>query len=218
MTDNPNQNAVNALNQISLQIAQQTKTINTVFPFFNSAGAHSVLGNSIASTAIAAYTSAPVVNSIGFATTSGVIGTTTNDSAAAGSVGEIISSTLQSNASITLSTGVPANVTSISLSAGDWDVWGTLCLTQPSGGGNVTTSSVSGYITPNSGVNPAAPNAGGYCGYPYSATSLAGNIAFPVGQIRQSLAAPTVVYLGTQVGFSLATAQAYGYIAGRRVR
>lgn len=29
---NPNQNAVNALNQISLAIAQQTKTINTVFP------------------------------------------------------------------------------------------------------------------------------------------------------------------------------------------
>ncbi len=34
MTDNPNQNAVNALNQISLQLAQQTKTINNVFPQF----------------------------------------------------------------------------------------------------------------------------------------------------------------------------------------
>lgn len=32
MTDNPNQNAVNALNQISLAIASQTKVINTVFP------------------------------------------------------------------------------------------------------------------------------------------------------------------------------------------
>lgn len=32
MTENPNQNAVNALNQISLQIAKQTEILNTVFP------------------------------------------------------------------------------------------------------------------------------------------------------------------------------------------
>ena len=32
MTDNPNQNAINALNQISLAIAAQTKVVNSVFP------------------------------------------------------------------------------------------------------------------------------------------------------------------------------------------
>ena len=32
MTDNPTQNVVNALNQISLALASQTKVIDTVFP------------------------------------------------------------------------------------------------------------------------------------------------------------------------------------------
>jgi hypothetical protein len=32
MESDPNQNAINALNQISLQIAQLTKTISQVFP------------------------------------------------------------------------------------------------------------------------------------------------------------------------------------------
>jgi len=51
-----------------------------------------------------------------------LIGTTTNDNAAAGQVGEYVSSTITGGASVALTPGVATNITSISLTAGDWDV------------------------------------------------------------------------------------------------
>jgi len=47
MTGDPNQNAVNALNQISLQIAQQTKTMNNIFPQIIGTSAGSVTSGAI---------------------------------------------------------------------------------------------------------------------------------------------------------------------------
>jgi hypothetical protein len=64
--------------------------------------------------------------SISFSSTSGIIGSTTNDSAAAGSVGEIISSSIVSGSAVSLSTGTAADLTSISLTAGNWMVWGNI--------------------------------------------------------------------------------------------
>ena len=62
-------------------------------------------------------------NTITFSpTTAGLKGTTTNDSTAAGNVGEFISSTVAAGAPLTISNGAVTSLTSISLSAGDWDV------------------------------------------------------------------------------------------------
>ena len=66
-------------------------------------------------------TSTVTAPSITFNTTSGVIGTMTNDSAAAGSVGEIIQS--YNSPPVSLTNGSAINITTISLTAGDWDVY-----------------------------------------------------------------------------------------------
>lgn len=58
--------------------------------------------------------------SISFSSTSGIIGTTTNDSPAAGSVGEIISN---NNIGTAILTGTDTNMNQLSLTAGDWDVY-----------------------------------------------------------------------------------------------
>ena len=50
------------------------------------------------------------------------VGTTTNNNAAAGDVGQMITATVAAGAAVSISTGAAANVTSISLTAGDWDV------------------------------------------------------------------------------------------------
>jgi predicted nucleic acid-binding protein len=50
--------------------------------------------------------------------------TQTNDSAAAGKVGEFITSNIVVGSAVALTTGTAANVTSVSLTAGDWDVCG----------------------------------------------------------------------------------------------
>lgn len=54
-------------------------------------------------------------------TTQGIVGTTTNDSAGAGYVGEYLSATNSSGT--TVSNATPTNITSLSLTAGDWDVY-----------------------------------------------------------------------------------------------
>lgn len=51
-------------------------------------------------------------------------GVNTNSSAAAGVVGEIISSLVASASGVSLTTATAANVTSVTLTAGDWDVSG----------------------------------------------------------------------------------------------
>ena len=55
-------------------------------------------------------------------------GTGTNDSAAAGYVGEVIESNVPIGSAISISAGVAANITSITLTAGDWDIWGGVTL------------------------------------------------------------------------------------------
>ncbi len=70
---------------------------------------------------------AAAATSLSFSSTSGIIGTTTNDSAAAGSVGECISNSGSGNAP---TAGQYGDVTSIALTPGDWDVSGQVMLTR----------------------------------------------------------------------------------------
>ena len=68
--------------------------------------------------------------SVTFNTTSGIIGTTTNNSAAAGSVGEIISSVIPSGGTlVSLTNGAAVAVVAITLTAGDWDIWANISIT-----------------------------------------------------------------------------------------
>src|SRR6185312_14765343 len=65
-------------------------------------------------------------------------GTTTNDNASSGNVGQLISSNIVSGSSVSLTTATPLDITTISLTAGDWDVQGN-CTSNPAGS---TTTSV----------------------------------------------------------------------------
>jgi hypothetical protein len=142
-------------------------------------------------------------------------GTNTNDAAAAGRVGEYISSTVASASAVSLTTATTSNITSISLTAGDWDVSGEVGFT---GNGATLQTYQLGSITQTSlsidqtggmcaGVSPRADTTG--------QTSI-NRIAVIGGRI--SLSATTTVYLTAQVGFSVSTLSAYGFIRARRVR
>jgi len=65
------------------------------------------------------------VPSIAFSpTTGGIVGTTTNNSAASGYVGELLTSIVPSISAISLTSNTTINVTSITLTPGDWDLFG----------------------------------------------------------------------------------------------
>lgn len=69
-----------------------------------------------------ATTSDVIFNSVAFSnTTHGIVGTTTNDNAAAGYVGELLTA---SASGINLTTGVVTNIVSLAVPGGDYDAWG----------------------------------------------------------------------------------------------
>jgi len=140
-------------------------------------------------------------------------GTTTNDNAAAGKVGEIITATLASGSAISLTNGTSANVTSISLTAGDWDVNGTVFYVTT---GTTVTQALVTDISVTSATTNTAPGLGSYTYFGGSFTGLAK--ASSTGTSRISISVTTTVYLVVSPSFTVSTATAYGFLRARRVR
>lgn len=156
--------------------------------------------------------------SLALTSTAGIIGTTTNNNADAGSVGEYISSVIGSGSAVSLTTGTPINVTSIILTAGDWDIRGcidfalqnTTSLTDVRAGINTVTGTL-----PNS-----ADDTKPFCNY-HQAAGVGGSgntftLALPTGRV--SLSTTTTYFLVARSDFTIGTNAAYGWIAARRVR
>ena len=145
--------------------------------------------------------------------TKGIVGTTSNDAAQAGSVGEYISSAVASTA-VNLTTSTPVSLTSISLSAGDWDVCGMVIFAP-----NITTflDSVAMCISAASS-SMAEIDTQGASLLPGVATGIVGRIRIASPVSRISLAAPATIYLNATSTFSVSTETAGGIIRARRVR
>lgn len=143
----------------------------------------------------------------------GIQGTTTNDNANAGVVGELISSSVAS-LGVSMTTGTPVNVTSISLTAGDWDVSGVVGITNTLG---TTTYS---YIQYSSSTTSAATGSLGQVGGLTTPSTISAIVDFitPIPTTRYSLSATTTVYLVARAGFAVSNSYAYGVIRARRVR
>lgn len=155
--------------------------------------------------------------SMSFSSTSGIIGTTTNDNAAAGSVGELISADLLVANKISLTTATEANIISTSLSAGDWEVSGQVVFVVNPGSTVVTR-----YIWWVSSTSATIPSLGAdFNAFSFSAgnTPLSTTAAsLGVRPTRFSLSGTTTIYLSVYADFSASTLEAYGQIRARRIR
>lgn len=155
------------------------------------------------------------VTGIAALTATNHVGTTTNDSAAAGSIGEYVESEILVGGSlVSLTTGTPANVTSISLTAGDWDVWGNVGFSLNAA---TTLTNIIGWVSATSATLPANPNKGGQAYLNLAFTTGGGQLLGIPGR-RFSLASTTTIYLSTQAAFGVNTCAAFGSIVARRVR
>jgi hypothetical protein len=143
-------------------------------------------------------------------TTDGIVGTTTNDNAATGNVGEIISSSITSGSATSLSNGVAKNVTSISISAGDWDVYGNVFFTASIGGTSYTA-----WISSTTATQPDLSLVSSVQGVSAGALSSAGIV---VPFVRVSVASSTTYFLSALSDFTTGTVTACGNIFARRAR
>lgn len=142
-----------------------------------------------------------------------IVGVTTNSNATAGSVGEYLET---STLATSLTTGTLANATSISLTAGDWDVSGIVAFVPA--GTTVTVVVIAG-------INTVSATAKVISGSFLNITELWPAQNTPIGSMyvnapvtRISLSATTPVYLIAQANFSTSTMTCNGYIRARRVR
>jgi hypothetical protein len=162
--------------------------------------------NNSASTGIVVFSSGMAT-----VTTTPLIGGVTNGAcASAGNIGECKNSNIPSGSSVSLVNGTAKDVTSVSLTAGNWLCYGNVLFTP---GGTTVTSAEVGFITSTSNTIPTTPNAGSYAALSNLPNTAGGNSdALPVGMIMENVTTTTSVYLDAYSNFTVSTMNAYGYI------
>lgn len=146
-------------------------------------------------------------------------GVTTNSNAAAGLVGQIIESTIPTGTAVSLTNATPANITSVSLTAGDWDCsinadynLGSATTTVFQVGFGTTTATFTAQ-TGGAGIDTDPSNTDQSLN-----TSITGLTNELIGPVRISLASTTTIYAVAQATFSLGTVSVFGTERCRRIR
>lgn len=139
-----------------------------------------------------------------------LLGTVAADNAPAGTYGEYVESVIAPGSAVSLTDATAANITSISLTAGDWDVEGNVNLL---GTGATFTAGASGINTTTATI-PTDGKANFVDG------DLTGNFTegMSLARKRVNISATTTVYLVGRATFSAGTVTGYGAITARRVR
>ena len=137
-------------------------------------------------------------------------GNNTNTTPPAGYLGEILSSYIVVGSAVSLSDSTPANITSLSLTAGIWEVTafgiftGTLTGTKLSLSISATSATLGTALGNDTNVTPTMP----------TATSDQG---VTVPNFRVELSSTTTYYMVAQANFSGGTATGYGKLKAVRV-
>lgn len=156
------------------------------------------------------------VTSLEFSSTAGIIGTTTDDDADSGSVGEFLfTQVLQANA-VSLTNNTNVDIATLPLGAGDWIISGTVTFTGQANS-TIVTRQLS-WINTSSVTQPDASLISGMA----RATSTASAFSFRGGTViptqRFSLSGSTTLYLSCEANFSGGTLTGCGIITALRVR
>lgn len=166
-------------------------------------------------TTFATYKST-ATKTITFAVPTAIGGTATNDAAAAGYVGERFTSSQSTYTNFT-TTATYQNITSIALTAGDWDI--SAFFTYSSNSATITAASNSIFVISTTTASAAGATEGINIAYIPQA-ALLGTSFFSEGitPYRVSLSATTTYYLNAQATFTLGNPQFVGTIRAVRVR
>lgn len=135
-------------------------------------------------------------------------GVTDASNAGSGKVGEYLSAD-NSTAAVNAVSGTAANVVSLSLPAGDWELNGSVSF-------NSSNAALTGY---SAGVNTVSATLPGFLdNTTVSATFTVGTQRVPVPSVRLNLTSTTTVYLVATAFFNSGAVQAFAKLRARRVR
>lgn len=142
-------------------------------------------------------------------------GTATNDSASAGVIGEFTQSRITSNTNAPGATTAWADATSLSLTAGDWDVTGVVFTTL--NGATMSGGVLIGISTTTGNSATGLQTGDNMAQFPVPSAST-GDRSGTVPAYRMSLASTTTVYLKLNVTYSAGNPQYTCRLSARRVR
>lgn len=136
-----------------------------------------------------------------------------------GSLGEFASSTVAAGAAVALTAATSADITSISLTAGDWDVSGQADFVLA----GVTATLFQSGISLTTATLPAQAGGSGLgtdalVGVPLLTTLLSATYSQNIAPVRLNIAVTTTVFLVARAAFSAGTTTGYGTIRARRAR
>ena len=146
--------------------------------------------------------------------------TNTNDDAAAGEIGEVKTTTVATASSVSITTATAKDVATLSLTPGDWDVWGQV----DRNWSGTTATIVSTCISAAADTMSTQPGGSGIGTDPLATdtatfgTTLTGIKSQRCGPVRVSISADTTLHLVAKDTFSAGTVTAFGTITARRVR
>lgn len=141
-------------------------------------------------------------------------GTTTGGNAVAGTLGEELSSEVLVGDAVALVSGTPKTVTSLALTAGDWDLTGVVTYVAAATTSITRLSQSISTTTNTHGNNKQRKQV-------KSAAVVPGATDTPIMDtptVRVNISATTTYYLIADATFTVDTLSAYGYLRARRVR
>ena len=148
--------------------------------------------------------------------TAGIIGTTTNNNANAGSVGEYISSNVNSASFVSLTTATAKDMTSIELTAGDWEIGGNLVFRMDA---STNVNRVLGQIA---GVSNTFGDASYSSALQYGSTGFVPGLNLDIGivipTLRTSISSTVTRYIVARADFTAGICKVAGNLWARRVR
>lgn len=146
-------------------------------------------------------------SSISGGTLQNILGVASNASSATGYVGELVSSVIASGSAININSNTSTNLTSISLTAGDWDIYGNIYF--------IPTVSFSSIVAWSSTTSATAPDPSLFNALSLTGVSF-GQSGISIPFKRYSLSTTTTIYLSGIATFTLGTATFCGAIYARR--
>jgi len=184
------------------------------------AGTTAVLSNSVFQTLTEVY-SGDIEASRTTTTSAGLsgpdyAGTTTNDDAQAGKIGERLTAQLAAASTASLTTNTGKTIISKALTAGDWEVSGAVHFVPAN---TTTVTNLIAGISATDNTQPSTDLLGGYAerGAGYTAAGTVWNTV-TVAPTRITLAATTTYYLVATAVFGASTCTGHGFIRAVRVR
>ena len=142
-------------------------------------------------------------------------GESSTGNATAGNVGEYVESVIASGSATSLTTATAKSVTSISLTAGDWDVAGNISFIAAAG---TSFTFIQCSISQTNNTQDATNGRSSMMSMAAVVPGAGTDFALAIQPVRLSLSGTTTVFIVAQAAFTVSTCTAFGMIRARRVR